>query len=213
MRPLGSLKQQAKDLFIDYYWPCVGASFVAATILAALSVSSAGMLSLLLIPIFTFGKKMFFLTVYNSEKKDIGYMFSEGIRNYGHKLGGYLWSVLFTFLWSLLFIIPGIIKSFSYAMTPYLLSEYDNIPARDALKVSMRMMKGNKGRLFVLYLSFIGWDILSILTLGILNIFLVRPYKETALSGFYQELKIACILSGEFPELIPEEAQTESTAE
>ena len=96
----------------------------------------------------------------------------------------------------LLFFVPGIIKSLSYAMTPYLLDDCKNLPAKDALKVSMRMMKGHKWELFVFHLSFIGWHLLSVLTLGILTIFLVSPYQNTALAGYYEERKKSALEEG-----------------
>ena len=67
---------------------------------------------------------------------------------------------LFTFLWALLFIIPGIIAEYSYAMTPYILLEHPEMTAREAIAASKELMKGNKFRLFCLELSFIGWSLL-----------------------------------------------------
>mgnify|MGYP002627250474 CR=1 FL=1 len=109
--------------------------------------------------------------------------------NFGRKLGGYLWMELFTFLWSLLFVIPGIIKAYSYAMTPYILSDCPNVQAKDALKLSMRIMAGHKGELFVFHLSFIGWGILTALTAGILGIFYTGPYMNSAQSVWYLEAR------------------------
>ena len=94
---------------------------------------------------------------------------------------------VFTFLWSLLFIIPGIIASYSYAMTPYILAEHPEIGVMDAINASKKMMSGNKFRLFCLHFSFLGWDILSLLTFGILR-FWLQPYKETANAAFYREI-------------------------
>ena len=94
---------------------------------------------------------------------------------------------LFTFLWSLLFIIPGIVASYRYAMTPYILAENPNMGVMDAIDASKELMRGNKFRLFCLHFSFIGWDILSSLTLGIGNLWL-RPYKNAANATFYREV-------------------------
>ena len=98
-----------------------------------------------------------------------------------------LWVTLFTLLWSLLFIIPGIIAGYSYAMTPYILAEHPDLPAREAVAQSKAMMAGNRWRLFCLELSFIGWDILCLFTLGIGHLVLT-PYKQAATAVFYQEL-------------------------
>lgn len=91
------------------------------------------------------------------------------------------------FLWSLLFIIPGIIASYSYAMVPYILAENPNLSAKEVLQLSKRMMTGNRFRLFCLQFSFIGWILLSILTLGVGSIFLA-PYQVAAEACFYKEI-------------------------
>ena len=98
-----------------------------------------------------------------------------------------LLETLYVFLWSLLFIIPGIIASYSYAMTPYILAEHPELPAREALARSKEMMGGNRWRLFCLQFSFIGWAILSALTLGIGNLWLT-PYKQAATAAFYRDV-------------------------
>lgn len=94
---------------------------------------------------------------------------------------------LYVFLWSLLFIIPGIIAGYSYAMTGYILAEHPELTASEAIERSKRMMTGNRWRLFCLQISFIGWDILSSLTLGIGELWL-RPYKQAATAAFYREI-------------------------
>lgn len=97
---------------------------------------------------------------------------------------------IYVFLWTLLFIVPGIIKTFSYAMTPYILVEEPELTANQAIDKSRAMMKGHKFDLFWLYLSFIGWGILCILTVGIGFLWLV-PYIEASSSAFYAEVKAA----------------------
>jgi uncharacterized membrane protein len=93
-----------------------------------------------------------------------------------------------TVLWSLLFVIPGIIKIFEYAMIPYILAENPGISTKDAFALTKKMMRGNKFRLFKLNLSFIGRYILSFFTFGIGTLFLL-PYLEAAKAEFYQEIK------------------------
>lgn len=95
---------------------------------------------------------------------------------------------VYTFLWSLLFIIPGIIKGYSYAMTPYILKDNPNMENNAAIEMSMAMMNGFKWRLFCLDLSFIGWAFLCVLTLGIGYLWLV-PYMQTARAAFYEDVK------------------------
>ena len=93
---------------------------------------------------------------------------------------------LYTFLWTLLFIIPGIVKSFAYAMTPFLMAEDPNLTAKEAIKLSQEKMMGHKGELFCLGLSFIGWSLLAALTGGIGYIFL-NPYMNAAYAAFYRD--------------------------
>lgn len=96
---------------------------------------------------------------------------------------------IFILLWSLLFIIPGIIKSYSYRMVPFILTDNPGITATDAITLSRKMMKGNKWKAFVLDLSFLGWEILSALTLGILGIFYVNPYVYATEAELYHAIK------------------------
>ena len=105
-----------------------------------------------------------------------------------HNIWGTFLMGLFIVLWSLLFLIPGIIKSFSYAMTPFILVERPELSANAAINESRRLMKGRKFDLFYLYLSFIGWFILSILSLGIGFLWL-GPYVQTSLAAFYADVK------------------------
>ena len=94
---------------------------------------------------------------------------------------------IFTALWTLLFVIPGIIAHFSYSMVNFVLADNPGMDAMEAIAESKRLMKGNKWRLFCLDLSFIGWAFLSILTLGIGFIWLV-PYQEAAYAAFYRDI-------------------------
>ena len=98
-----------------------------------------------------------------------------------------LLQTVFVFLWSLLLVIPGIIASYSYAMTPYILAEHPEMAPADVLRKSKEMMSGNRWRLFCLQFSFIGWGILSALTLGIGGLWLT-PYTQTATAAFYREI-------------------------
>jgi len=108
--------------------------------------------------------------------------------NIGTKFIATLLVSLYTFLWSLLFIIPGIVKSYSYAMTPYILLDRPELSATEAIKESEKMMNGHKMDLFILELSFIGWIFLSVLTCGVLILY-VEPYMAATKSAFYLELK------------------------
>lgn len=95
---------------------------------------------------------------------------------------------LFIFLWSLLLIVPGIIAALNYSQAFYILNDNPNIRPMDALRQSKEMMNGYKGRLFMLYLSFIGWAFLCALTLGIGFLWL-NPYIQLSAANFYDELR------------------------
>lgn len=95
---------------------------------------------------------------------------------------------LYIFGWTLLFIIPGIIKSYEYMMVPYLLAENPKMSSSEAFARSKSMMNGNKWNAFVLSLSFFGWELLSIFTCGIVGIFWVNPYRYCTDTELYVEL-------------------------
>lgn len=111
----------------------------------------------------------------------------DGFKQYGSALALTLVNSIFVFLWSLLLIVPGIIKAYSYAMSYYILADNPQLTQSEARKRSIEMMKGNKWRLFCLQFSFIGWWILCILTFGILSLW-IEPYQQTAVAAFYQSL-------------------------
>ena len=94
---------------------------------------------------------------------------------------------LFTFLWSLLLFIPGIIKSYAYSQAMFILDDHPAIGAREALRRSEELMKGHKMELFVLELSFIGWHLLALVTFGLSYIY-VTPYLSTTRAGFYRSI-------------------------
>ena len=111
----------------------------------------------------------------------------DGFKNMGNAIVLWLLNNIFIALWSLLFLIPGIIKKYSYSMSFFILRDNPTMSQSDARRASMAMMRGNKWRLFCLDFSFIGWLILCGLTCGILS-FWVNPYMQTAHAEFYQSL-------------------------
>jgi uncharacterized membrane protein len=94
---------------------------------------------------------------------------------------------IYTFLWSLLFIIPGIVASFSYVMVHHVIADNPEMTAREALRESKRIMKGNRWRFFCMTLSFIGWELLGIFTAGIITVWVV-PYQHAAIAAFYRDI-------------------------
>ena len=96
---------------------------------------------------------------------------------------------LFIFLWTLLLIVPGIIKTYEYRMVPYILAEQPDISSTDAFAISKEMMRGQKLEAFGLDLSFIGWWLGSVITCGILGIFWVSPYQAATNAELYAVLR------------------------
>ena len=114
--------------------------------------------------------------------------FSVSFNNWVHNVGGMLLTTVYVLLWTLLLIVPGIIKGISYGMTPFILAEKPELSAQEAIDLSMKMMEGHKMEFFKLWLSFIGWCLLGILTLGIGCLWLV-PYMYAATAAFYEDVK------------------------
>lgn len=138
-------------------------------------------------PLLVGAQRFFVVSHYQKAKLDeLGYAFSNSYMNVVKTM---FLRGLFTFLWSLLFLIPGIIKGYEYRMIPYILAENPGIDYREAFAVSKKMMDGNKWNAFVLDLSFIGWNILSAFTCGILAIFYVNPYIYMTNAELYVALK------------------------
>ena len=109
----------------------------------------------------------------------------------------YILQFIYIFLWTLLLIIPGIVKSYSYSMAFYIMNDHPEYTATQCLDESRRMMNGHKLDLFCLHLSFIGWIIVSILTCGI-GVLWVDPYMQLSQANFYEELKKAEETKGEY---------------
>ena len=124
----------------------------------------------------------------NAELKDILFVFRN---NYVNVCVNIFLKQLFTFLWCLLLIVPGIVKAYEYMMVPYLLAENPDMSRKEVFALSKKMMTGNKWKAFVLDLSFLGWNILGGITLGILNVLFVAPYQNLTKAELYQTLKDA----------------------
>lgn len=197
------IKLEAKKAFQEQYWPAVMALVVMTLIMSVfaglmqyfgendlytLSSFASLVMSLLIFPFLMVGLAYFFLKVYRGKTAEIIDIF-EGFKNFAHVWGGMLWMYLWVFLWTLLFIIPGIIKAFAYMMTPYILVDKPELSAQEALKLSIKMTDGHKWELFVVGLSFIGWQILNVLTCCMLGVFFVNPYMNTTFAAYYEKLK------------------------
>ena len=133
------------------------------------------------------GYAKFNLSLFEEEKADFKMIFSERKR-YKDCFVLYLLQFIYISVGSILFVIPGVIAFYTYCMAPYIMLENPEMKAKQALKASKALMKGNKWKLFCLSFSFIGWDILATLTFGIGHVVLC-PYVEAAAAAFYRDLK------------------------
>lgn len=135
-----------------------------------------------------------FLELRDDQKEEKPYMaaFSVFTENrFGPELINFVLVSIFTFLWTWLLIIPGIIKAYSYSMTPYIVKDMvasgKQVSATDGINASKELMKGHKMALFIFDLSFLGWNILAAITCGIGYLW-VTPYYQTAKANFYRHI-------------------------
>jgi uncharacterized membrane protein len=153
------------------------------------SIPPLSIVTLLVTPVLGYGIAVAFLKSFRGEPLEVGNLFI-GFRNYGKVLGTMLLVGVYTILWTFLFVVPGIIKAYSYAMTAYILHDDMTVGADEAIERSKAMMNGHKAKLFLLDLSFIGWGLLCVLTFGIGFLWLI-PYIQTSRAAFYEEVKTA----------------------
>ena len=157
--------------------------FAAAFVVTLLAIA----VSFLVLNPLSVGNKRFFVKsqVEKAELRELLYAFDHGYKNVVKVL---LIRDIKLFLWTCLFIIPGIIKSYEYRMIPYLLADDPELSQEDAFRLTKEMMDGQKADAFVLDMSFLGWEILSSLTWGILGIFYVSPYVHLTDAALYEVL-------------------------
>jgi len=162
----------------------IGILFLCGLIFAVICSTCIGCI---LAPALILGFMMIFLALTQGQKPQVGDLF-KGVNLFGRSLWLCIIVGIFTFLWSLLLVVPGIIKSLSYSMSYFVLAENPQMTAREALNESKKIMSGHKMELFVLYLSFILWMLLGAVTLGIAYIY-IAPYMYATITNFYQEIK------------------------
>lgn len=138
--------------------------------------------------ILEFGGRGFFLANHDSKAsiKEFGQGFSEGYKRVCLTM---FLRDLYIVLWSCLFVIPGIVKAYEYRMIPYILKEHPELDHKEVFALSKKMMSGNKWKSFVLDLSFIGWALLSAITLGVLGVFFLNPYAFQTDAELYVKLR------------------------
>lgn len=185
MTPNSQLRKQALQTLEGHWGAAAGTIFVYLFLALIAGAVLWGIPAVLLLPA-GFAVTVMFLDLARGGKADVVSLFAY------YKEGRVWWTVLlkaiYVYLWALLLFVPGVIKSYSYAMTEFLMRDNPELSGNAAIERSMQMMSGNKLRLFLLDLSFIGWMILSLLTCG-LGFILLIPYMNTAHAKFYEELK------------------------
>lgn len=185
MKTRAQIKLEAKSAFQAQY----GMSIVIGLLLMAITFALVWVpfAPIVLIPVLSVGALAAYLAISRRQTASVGQLFTP-FNQFGRNLGGYWWMFLWQWLWSLL-IIPGIIKTYAYSMTLYILADCPGCGARKALRLSIALTEGHKWEIFVFQLSFLGWFLLGALTFGILDILYVLPYYETAMANLFQELK------------------------
>lgn len=134
------------------------------------------------------GSQKYFVQIGQFQSAYGYYSFAFDSYNYKGIISTMLLKGIYNFLWSLLFVIPGIVKAYSYRMVPYILSDNPNMGADKAITLSRKMMDGNKLDTFILDLSFIGWYLLGALAFGI-GILFVNPYAYATSAQLYLNLR------------------------
>lgn len=162
-----------------------GDDWVLAMFMSLVSIA----LALLVVNVISMGTMTWFHRSIKTEGLKMEEMFWTFKEDYGGNVLMMFLISLYTALWSMLFVIPGIVKGYSYSLAMYIKSENPNIPASTAIELSKRMTNGHKMDLFVLDMSFIGWGILSAFTLNILGILYVMPYQYASKAFAYEEIK------------------------
>ena len=135
------------------------------------------------------GKKGWYMRYCRGEYPAVGDLFSS-FRIYKPAMTAMLLSDVYVWLWSLLFIIPGIVKRYAYRLVPYIIYENPNLSASEAITLSEEMMKGYKWELFIFDLSFFWWNLLSGITGGLVGILYVDPYFSTAEAYVYDYIRL-----------------------
>lgn len=163
-------------------------TFVQHYILFTASVGSVlSLVHLIIGGVVRQGYCQYLLKQYDGQPGEVNDLFSQ-FHRFGDGFCLNLLQGLYIFLWTLLFIIPGIIAGYRYAMAPFIMVENPDMTASEAIEASKQMMDGHKLDLFCLDLSFIGWDFLNIFTLGIGSLWL-NPYRNAAYAAFFRSFR------------------------
>jgi uncharacterized membrane protein len=185
MKENSLLRQAARAQLKGSWLPAVGVSLVYC-VFSSVSCMLFGIGFVIIGPLML-GYYGYFIRKIRGEPVSINNLF-DGFASFGRSFLLFLLQNIFVFLWTMLFIIPGIVKGLGYSMAFFILRDNPSINALDAINASKKMMYGYKAKLFGLYLSFIGWGLLAVFTLGVGYLWLM-PYMSLSLANFYEDLK------------------------
>ncbi len=157
----------------------------------------------LIVPAFTISLILIYLNLAKGVSPKVENVFA-GFKMWWISVKTNFLTSLFTTLWALLFIVPGIVKSISYSMAMYIVAENPQISALEAINRSKEMMHGHKAEAFVLGLSFFGWILFGVVTLGI-GLIWVIPYIDATYANYYNYIKECNGIVTETIEVLPEE--------
>lgn len=209
------LKTSAKESLRGHYWYAFGTSLLASVITGLASAVLSAILqlnpenavlaficTLLNIAVILFvalplslGVIRFYINLAGGSDAKVDDLIYVYKNNFANALLTVIKEVVFVFLWSLLFVIPGIIKTYQYFMIDYMVADNPELDRKRAFEITKAAMSGNKWRTFVLGLSFILWALLCVITAGIGALFL-EPYIQTTYAHYYLELKKTAIETG-----------------
>ncbi len=180
----------AIDLYIDLkdmFFNNKGAVLDNYFLLSAIKTIS-GAISFFMLPVISIGYSRISLNLLEDKPIDKSILFEYLPTHFGKALGANILVGVYVLLWSLLLIIPGVMAAYSYSLVSYIMADNPDISIEAALSESKTLMEGNRMRLFLLDLSFIGWLLLSAFTFGLAALF-IAPYYHTTVAAFYKEIK------------------------
>jgi uncharacterized membrane protein len=186
MKENSMLREAARSQLKGSWLPAVGVTFIYC-VFSSVSSMLFGIGLVIISGPLMLGYYGYFIRKIRGEPAAVNNLF-DGFALFGRSFLLFLLQNIFVFLWTMLLIIPGIVKGLSYSMAFFILRDEPSINALDAINASKKMMNGYKAKLFCLYLSFIGWGFLAIFTLGVGYLWLM-PYMSLSLANFYEDLK------------------------
>lgn len=183
------LMTQARESLKGKWGLAVGTFLVYMLIMIAIQlIPIAGIIiSILISGPMAIGLAIFALSISRKQDAKLSQIF-DGFQKFSVGLGAYILLIIFVILWMLLLIVPGIIAALSYSQTFYIIAENDSIGSLEAITKSKEMMRGKKWKLFCLGFRFLGWALLSVLSLGI-GLLWLMPYMTVSFAKFYDDIK------------------------